>query len=117
MQEQLENDDILMHSIFNESKSVIADRFLKSKLEAKINKKMTAIDIKSYLSYLNNLIDQYSNTYHHSFGKKPIDADYSVLREKIQTNPKAPNYKVNDSVRITQYKNICSKGFTESWVR
>ena len=31
---------------------------------------MTANDRKSYLSFLNKLIDQYNNTYHHSVNKK-----------------------------------------------
>ena len=31
---------------------------------------MTASDTKSYLSYLNKLVDQYNNTYHHSINKK-----------------------------------------------
>ena len=39
---------------------------------------MTANDRKSYLSYLNKLVPQYNNTYHHSIGKKLINADYSV---------------------------------------
>ena len=65
-------------------------------------------------SYLNKLVDQYNNTYHHSINKKPINADYSVLTEKIKTNLKAPKFKVNDRVRITKYKNIFSKGYTEN---
>ena len=36
----------------------------------------------SYIGYLNKLVDEYSYSYHHSIGKKPIDADYSVLSEK-----------------------------------
>ena len=32
-------------------------------------KKMTANGSKSYLSYLNKLIDEYNNTYHHSINK------------------------------------------------
>ena len=44
---------------------------------------MTANDNKSYLPYLNKLVDQYNNTYHHSINKKPINADYSALTEKI----------------------------------
>ena len=44
---------------------------------------MTANDSKSYLPYLNKLVDQYNNTYHHSINKKPINADYSALTEKI----------------------------------
>ena len=40
---------------------------------------MAANDSKSYLSYLNKIVDQHSNTYHHSINKKPINADYSAL--------------------------------------
>ena len=61
---------------------------------------MTANNSKSYLSYLNKLLDQYNNTYHRSIKKKPINADYSALTEKIETNLKAPEFKVNESVKI-----------------
>ena len=46
---------------------------------------MTANDSKSSLAYLNKLVDQYNNTYHHSINKKPINADYSALTEKFET--------------------------------
>ena len=59
---------------------------------------MTANDSKSYLPYLNKLVDQYSNTYHHSTNKKPIYADCSASTENIEANPKAPKFKVNDRV-------------------
>ena len=75
---------------------------------------MTVNDSKSYFPYLNKL-DQYNNTYNHSINKKPINADYSVSTENIESNPKAPKFKVNDRVRITKYKNIFSKGYTENW--
>ena len=52
---------------------------------------------KSCLSYLNKLEDQYNNTYHNSINKKPINADYSDLTKKIETNIEARNFKVNDS--------------------
>ena len=55
-----------------------------------IYKKMTANDSKSYLSYMNKLVDQYNNSYHHSINKKSINADYSTLTEKIETNLKVP---------------------------
>ena len=69
---------------------------------------MTANGSKSYLPYLNKLVDQSNNTCH-SIIKKPINADYSPLTEKIETNHKTPKFKVNDRVRITKYKNIFSK--------
>ena len=64
---------------------------------------MTSKDSKSYLSYLNKLINQYDNTYHYSINLKSINTDYSALTEKVETNPKAPKFKVNDRVRITQH--------------
>ena len=36
---------------------------------------MTTNDSKSYLSYLNKLVDQCNNTYHPSINKKLINAD------------------------------------------
>ena len=77
---------------------------------------MTANYSKSYLPYLNKLVDQY-NTYHHSINKKTINADHSTLTEKIETNLIAPKFKVNDRVSITKYKNIFSKGYTGNWSR
>ena len=39
------------------------------------------------------------------------------MTEKIEANFKAPKFKVNDRVKITKYKNIFSKGYTENWSR
>ena len=64
---------------------------------------MATNDSKSYLSYLNKFVNQYNNTYHHSMNKKSINADYSALTENIETNPKAPKFKITDRVRITKY--------------
>ena len=46
--------------------------------------------------------------------KKPVNANYSALTEKIETDPKTPKFKVNARVRITKYENIFSKGYTET---
>ena len=78
---------------------------------------MIANNSKSYPSYLNKLLDQYDNTYHHSIGKKPINTDYSALTEKVEMISKASKFKLNDGVRITKYKNIFSKGYTKNWSR
>ena len=114
MQEWLKNNGILMYSTHSECKSVIAENFIKT-LKAKIYKKITATDSKSYLSYFNKLVEQYNNTCQHSINKKPFNADYSISTEKIETNPKALKFTVHDRVRITKYKNIFSKAYTENW--
>ena len=76
-----------MYSIRNKGKSVIAKRFIRT-LKIKIyKKKMTANNRKPYLGYLNKLVDECSNTYHYSIGKKSVDADYSALNKEIEANP------------------------------
>ena len=58
MQKWLNDNDILMFLTHNEGKSVVAERFIRT------------LKSKSYLSYLNKLMDEYNNTYHHSIDKK-----------------------------------------------
>ena len=65
---------------------------------------MTANDNKSDLSYWKKVL------------KKPTDADYSALTEKIETNPKASKLKVNDRVRITKYQSISCKISQENYL-
>ena len=57
MQKWLDDNDILMYLTHNEGKSVVAERFIKT-LKGKMCKKMTAAHSKSYLSYLNKLVDK-----------------------------------------------------------
>ena len=38
-----------------------------------------------------------------------------LFLKKIETNSRAPKFKVNDRVRTTKSKNIFSKGYTEDW--
>ena len=71
---------------------------------------MTANDSKFYLLYLNKLVNQYNNTYHHSINKKPVNADFSALTEKSETNSKAPKFKVNDRVSKLIIKKFLVKG-------
>ena len=47
---------------------------------------MTTNDTKSCLIYLNILVDQCNNTFHHSIGKKTINANYFASTEQIETN-------------------------------
>ena len=63
-------------------------------------KRMTTNNSKSYLPYLNKIVDQYNNTCNHSINIKSINADYSALTKKIETNSKATKFEVNDWVRI-----------------
>ena len=37
--------------------------------------------------------------------------------KKLRQILKVPKFKVNDRMRITKYKNIFTKGYTENWAR
>ena len=65
---------------------------------------MTANDGKSYLPNLKKLVDEYNNTYNHSINKKPINADYSALTEKLETNSKAPKFKLMIESKLQSIK-------------
>ena len=97
----VKNNNILINSTHNEVKSVIIERFIKT-VKVKIYKKMRANDSKFHVPYLKRSVDQYNNTYHHSIGEKPINADYSALTKK--NDSKAPKFKVNNRIRITKLK-------------
>ena len=45
-----------------------------------------------------------------------IEPCFSALTEEIKTNPKA-KFKVANKFRISKYKNIFSKGYSDDWSR
>ena len=47
---------------------------------------------------------------------KPIDVTSDSHAEyKEDSNEKEPNFRVDDRVRISKYKNIFVKGYTQNW--
>ena len=61
-----------MYSIHNEGKSVVAERFIRT-LKTKIYKYMTAISKNMYIDKLDDIINEYNNTYHRRIKMKPVD--------------------------------------------
>ena len=55
---------------------------------------------------MNELANEYNNSYHRSIGEKRIAADHFALTELVESNPKDAKFKVNDRVGITNYKKI-----------
>ena len=107
----LDDNDILMYSIHNEGKSLVAERIIRA-LKVKIHIQMTGNDSKPYLGYMNKLVDECNKSYHRSTGKNPLHLDYSTLPQEIESNLKVPKSKVYDRVSLTKYKSIFSKGYT-----
>ena len=111
----LKDNDIEMYSIHNEGKSVVAERFIRT-LKSKINKYMTSILKKVYIDKLDDIVDEYNNTYHRAIKMKPVDIkDNTYIDFKREVNDKDPKFEVGDNVRISKYKNIIAKEYTPNW--
>ena len=61
-----------MYSIHNEGKSVDAERFIRT-LKTKTYKYMTSISKNVYIDKLDDIVDEYNNTYHRAIKMKPVD--------------------------------------------
>ena len=56
-------NNIEMYSTYNEGKSVVAERFIRT-LKNKIFKQMTAISKNVYFNVLDDIVNKYNNTVH-----------------------------------------------------
>ena len=111
----LRDIDIVMYSTYNEGKSVVAERFIRT-LKDKIYKYMTSISKNVYIDKLDDIVDEYNNTYHTTIKMKPAYVkDNTYINADKDINNKDPNFKVGDHVRISKYKNIFAKGYMPNW--
>ena len=96
----LKEKDLEMHSTHNERKSVVAERPIRT-LKSKIYKYMISISRNVYIDKLDDIVNEYNNTYQTVAVKnnKYIDFDKEV-------NDKDPKFQVGDHVRISKYKKI-----------
>ena len=111
----LQDNDIVIYSTHNEGKSVVAERFIGT-LKSKIYKYMTLISKNVYIDKLDDIVNEYNNTYHTTIKMKPIDVkDNTYINTDKEINNKDPKFKVGDRVRISKYKNIFAKDCTPNW--
>ena len=108
-------NNIVMYSTHNEGKSVVAERFIRT-LKNKIYKYMTSISKNVYIDKLDDIINEYNNTYHTTIKMKSIDIkNNTYITFDKEFNDKGRKFIVGDHVRISKYKNIFAKGYTSSW--
>ena len=111
----LSNNDIIMYSTYNEGKSVVAERFIRT-LKNKLYKHMTATGKNAYYNVLDDVVNKYNDTKHSTIKMKPIDVGDNNKRVYIdEHNEKDSKFKVGDRVRISRYNNIFAKGYAPNW--
>ena len=103
-----------MYSMYNEGKSVVAERFIGT-LKSKLYKHMTAIGKSVYYDVLDDVVSKYNNTKHSTIKMKPIDVENNKRVYIDEHNKKDNRFKVGDRVRISKFKNIFAKGYTPNW--
>ena len=112
-----------MYSTFNEGKSVVAERFIRT-LKNKLYKHMTATGKNVYYDVLDDVVNEYNNIKHNTIKMKPIDVgdnttkSSSLERKRVyidEHNEKDSRFKVGDRVRISKFKNIFAKVYTPNW--
>ena len=110
----LRDNDIVMYSTHNEGKSVVAEKFIRT-LKSKIYKYMTSISKNVYIDKLDDIVDEYNNTYQTTIKMKPVDVkDNTYINADKEINNKDPKFRVGDRVRISKYKNIFATGYNWS---
>ena len=66
-----------------------------------------------YIDKLNDIVNEYNNTYHRTIKMKPVGAkDDTYIDSSKEVNDKDSKFQVGDHVRISKYKNIFAKGYT-----
>ena len=78
-----------MYSTFNEEKSVVAERFIRT-LKNEFFKHMTIILKNVYIDVLNDIVNKYNNAIHRTIKMKPVVTGDSYVEYNEDFNKKCP---------------------------
>ena len=86
----LQDNDNGMYSTHNKGKSIVGERFIR-KLKYKICKYMTSMSKDMYIDKLDDIVNEYNNTYHRTIKMKPTDVkDNTYINTDKEVNDKDP---------------------------
>ena len=76
---------------------------------------MTAVSKSVYFDVLDDIVKKYNNRVHRTTKIKPTDVTSdSYAEDNEDSNVTKSKFKVGDHVRISKYKNIFTKGYTQN---
>ena len=77
---------------------------------------MNSISKNAYIDKLDNILNEYNNTYHRTIKMKAIDIkNNTYINISKEANDEDPKFKVGDHVTRSKYKNIFAKDYTPNW--
>ena len=77
---------------------------------------MTSVSKSVYIDKVDDIVNEYNNTYHRTINMKPVDVKDNIYIDfRKEVNDKYPKFNVGDHVRTSEYKNVFAKGYTPNW--
>ena len=77
---------------------------------------MTSISKNAYIDKLDDIVNEYNNTYHRTIKMKPVYVKDNMYIDSAELHSeKEVNNKVGDYVRICKFRNIFVKGNMPNW--
>ena len=106
-------NNIEIYSTYNEGKFVFAGGCIRT-LKNKIFKHIKAVSKNVYFDVLDGIVSKCNNTVHRTIKMKPIDVTFDSYAEYNEdSNVTMPKFKGGDHARISKYKIIFAKGYTQ----
>lgn len=107
-----------------ETKAAVVERWNRT-LKTRMHKYFTAKNTLNYINVLGDLVCSYNNRKHQSLGLAPADVNKANEKKLWNHQYKAYlnkrknkfKYKINDTVRITKFKQHFQKGYKRGWKR
>ena len=122
-EDYLKENGITLYSTQNEEKSSVIERFNRT-LKGKMFKEFTMKNNTIYTDILQNIVEEYNNTYHSTIKMKPKEASMkknesitylNSYHSKAPKKLKKPFFKIGDKVRISKYRGIFDKSYKGNW--
>lgn len=109
------------YSTYSKMKASIVERFNRTLL-TKLWKYLSLQGTHRWHNGLQSIVSQYNHTKHRTIKCKPVDVNKdneesllnSVYKETTIMH-QSNQFKLNDYVRISKYKNLFAKGYTPNW--
>ena len=77
---------------------------------------MASISENLYIDKLDDIVNEYNNTYHKTTKMNPIDVKDNTYIDSIKKGDgKHPQFQVGNHVTISKYKIIFAKRYTPNW--
>ena len=109
----LQDIDTEMYSTHNKGKTVVAERLIRT-LKNKIFKYFTSITKNVHVDKLDDILNEYNNTYQNGIKMKSADVKSRTYIDFDRENKdKDPKFEVGGHTKTSKYKNAFAKHYTQ----